>query len=132
MLKTLFLMLFSLFLFAACSGPKFTADQVKDKVMTFHMYSQSRAYDAALRMMTKDERKALSDQSGEMKEEYKSAMRRMQSSQLLREKFALDKYGNLIGGKAYLDKIIGSTAEDISNLTQDLDGLEASSSSTTP
>lgn len=121
MLKSLyFLPMALLALVLSCSGPKYSEDQVRDKVMTFHMHAQSRAYTEALKMLTKDERKAISTSQGTMREEYQSAIRRLQASTLIRENFTLDKYGNIVGMKPVLDRVRGAMAEDVMSETGDL------------
>lgn len=120
MLKSLYFLPMALLTFLlSCAGPKYTEDQLRDKVMTFHMHAQSRAYAEALKMMTKDERKAVSTKEGTMREEYQSAIRKLQASTLLKEHFSLDKYGNIVGMKSVLDQVRGVGFEDVMSGSMD-------------
>lgn len=89
---------------AACAKPEFTEEQVKSKLLTLHMQVQAKSYGEALKLLTKEERKAISNPQGQMLDEYKVAFRNLNTATLSTAKLNLDKYGNLVGVKELLDQ----------------------------
>ncbi|HSQ41591.1 MAG TPA: hypothetical protein VLM37_04860 [Fibrobacteraceae bacterium] len=96
---------FVLVLGACSSAPKSDAttdDMINDALISFTVNTQAARYSDALELLTYEEQLELIDGGGNIKPEYKAAMKRIKLSALQKYPFTLDSKGRLVGMLAVL------------------------------
>lgn len=86
------------------SAPKATNDseRIDDLLISFTVNAQASSWSEALALVTYEEQLKMIDGNGEVKPEFKAAMRRMKLTALQRQSFNLDAEGRLTGMFAVL------------------------------